>query len=172
MVKINPQVEAQNQEDSLISSSSLPDFEDIEKEYQEYIASLGKETPAAKKRGRRAVTQAEPEEEITPNLEQQFTAEQLEDFVCLPLDSWFVRIDKKVLSKIERKSFSIACARIANKWLPKVTSLWQEEIGLAICLASIFGSRMEIKKPMEKKVDETTKKEVPQADQVQTMRTD
>jgi hypothetical protein len=150
------QVQASEQEASLISSTSLPEFDDIEKEYQEYIASLTPDTvstPIKKTRGRKKadVIQADNEE-----ISEGISPEQLENIVCFPLDSWFIRNDKKRLSNIERKAFAESCSRLANKWLPKIATQWQEEIGFCICMGTIFMSRMNVKNP-EEKVDEREK---------------
>jgi len=155
MTKEIPQ--SQEQEASLISSSSLPVFEDIEKEYQDYLSSITPESQAEPKktRGRKKTEPAiSDNEEIT----EEITPDQLESIVCFPLDSWFVRNDKKRLSNIERKAFSESCSRLANKWLPKITSQWKEEIGFCICIGTIFMARMEVKN-VEEKNDTAKEKE-------------
>ena len=150
-------MQASQQEASLISSSSLPEFDDIEREYQEYIASLTpgtQDAPIKKTRGRKKADAMQSDNE---EISEGISPEQLENIVCFPLDSWFIRNDKKRLSNIERKAFAESCSRLANKWLPKIATQWQEEIGFCICMATIFMTRMNVKNPEEIKSDEKEK---------------
>lgn len=145
-------LESQEQEESLTSSSTLPEFADLDREYAEILAIPDSDQQEEKpKRGRRKKADVEevPELDITPDM--------IESWVSLPLDSWFVRNGKKPLTNLERKAWSQSCSRLLNKWLPNVTSKWQEEIGAAVCLVTIFSIRMEAP---EVKLPEETKEEV------------
>lgn len=146
-------VQAESQEESLISSNSIPEFEDIEREYQAHLAAIGAEEKP-KIRGKKRVI---PSEEITTteiSEDEMLLPEQIEGIVCFPLDTWFARTEKKPLNNIERKAFSISCCRLANKYIPVISSRWKEEIGFAICISTIFFARMEVKsKEPEKKVE-------------------
>lgn len=139
---------------SLISSNTLPSFDDVEAEYQKLIASANTPTPEPKKRGRKkkeetqAPAEAVPDRlEIDPNI--------IKDAVALPLDFLFVRMKRKPLAEIEKKALAGAFGKVAEKYLPIVAGKFQEELALAICLGSIFASRM---KPVEEKKDETVSK--------------
>ncbi len=155
--------EALTAEDSLISSDSLPEFEDLEKEYQESIAQIIAEEEASKTAGEKPKkTRKKKESSIetaSPVLENesiQVNAEDIEDWVCLPLDFYFNRTDKKPLSNIEKKAFSRSTARLLNKYAPAFTNKFGDEIGFLICLTAIFASRMKAPevKPKEKKPKE------------------
>lgn len=146
--------ESNNQEESLISSSTIPTMNDVESQFAELIQmSKEKSSDEGKrkknKKAKATVSQGEESQTSEPSEAapaMQFEADDMEEIVCFPLDAWFVRQDKKRLNNVERRAFSTACARLANKWLPTVSSQWKEEIGFAMCLGTIFMARMEIPK--------------------------
>lgn len=142
-------VQAESQEESLISSNSIPEFEDIEREYQAHLAEIGAEEKPKTRGRKKAVASEEMVLGGIPD-EEMLSPEQIEGIVCFPLDVWFARSEKKPLNNIERKAFSISCCRLANKYIPIISSKWKEEIGFAICLSTIFFARMEAKPKEEK----------------------
>lgn len=137
-------VQAESQEESLISSSSIPEFEDIEREYQAHLAEIGAEEKP-KTRGKKPIKVSEEIASSELSEDEMLLPEQIEGIVCFPLDTWFARTDKKPLNTVERKAFSISCCRLANKYIPVISSKWKEEIGFAICISTIFFARMEVK---------------------------
>lgn len=149
----------------MISSNTLPEFEDLEKEYEAQILAIKEEQKATPKGKRTSAATVETSAAVDTGESIQVAPEDIEDWVCLPLDMYFARADKKKLSRIERLAWSRNCAKLFNKYAPAFTSKWGEEIGACICLTAIFATRMEPpkieepeKKPEPKETKEPEKK--------------
>jgi hypothetical protein len=140
---------------SLISSSTLPEFDDLERMYLEQFEEIEREnqaaTPAPKKRGRKSKDVAGvinssntglQAVDITPDNAPIVQAEDIQDWAALPLDLLFLRMDKKPLGKIEKIAWGRSVAAVINKYAPMAASKYGAEIGLAICAISIFAVRM------------------------------
>jgi hypothetical protein len=156
---------AANTQESLTSSSTLPDFEDLKREYAEQLADIESKNKAEKiSKGARKKETVPKTSSIDTGGSIQIEAEDIEDWVSMPLDIFFSRTGKKTLSGIEKKAWSRSCAKLFNKYAPTFTNKWGEEIGACICLATIFATRIEppeIKKPEEKKPEEKKPEEKP-----------
>jgi hypothetical protein len=167
--------EAAQTKESLISSSTLPEFADIDKEYASLMAEVAAEMqadadkaavntapPEKAKRGRKKTTLAAVTESPIETAQNsiQVEAEVIEDAVCLPLDMIFERSKKEPLKKIERKAFSQALAKVINKYAPLFGNKYAEEIGLAFCAATIFIPRFLVPKEKEKEIATEPKPEM------------
>lgn len=119
----------------LLTSKAIPDFDHLEDEFRKLYAT--EETDKPKKRGKKK-TEIENESPILEGI----TADDIESWVCFPLDALFERTKKKRLSRVERLAWSDSCSKLINKWLPEAAK-WGPEIGAAICLATIVAVRYE-----------------------------
>jgi hypothetical protein len=150
--------QAGNQEASLISSESLPEFDAIEAEYQQMMAELrGSESVKTPRRGKVKLAVSEDVENVPEDATEEITADQIESMLAFPVNAWLISKDKRVLSKIESQAFATATARLVNKWLPVAVTQWKEEIAFVGCCATIYFSRFEIHK---KETMEETKSEM------------
>ncbi len=156
--------------DSLISSSTLPEFADIDRIFEEEIAKIESEEekknaetiPEKKKRGRKKKTDSSSEPPVdsdekgtTENAtEISFDPVIIEELVCLPFDMMFERQEKKKLVKSERKALSEAVAKVANKYVPAAMSRYDAEIQLCVALSMIMIPRMKKEKKFDP-VEET-----------------
>ncbi len=151
-------------EESLISSDTLPEFAELEEQYQKDLAEIQKEEAEKQaaeekpKRGRKKKESSlEPSETSAVDTGEaiQVSPEDIEDWTSFPLDMFFTRSDKKPLNSIERKAWSRACAKLINKYASAVANKWNAEIGAVICLTTILAVRMkapeikEAEKPKE-----------------------
>ena len=164
MKRSQQEPESAKQEASLTSSDSLPEFDEIEAEYQSYLASLQpSEEISAKPRKRQGKSVTFQEESVNNDRVdfEPLTPEAIEDMVCFPVNVWLSAKDKKPLSEIERKAFALSTARLANKWLPRFSGEWKEEIGFCICVSTIVFSRFEFKKPESAKAEVEKARETP-----------
>lgn len=156
--------ESSKEASSLISSDSLPEFEDVEKAYADLIESAKKVELEKKSAGRRKIPEKSSETasasaSISVGEEIQFTAEDLEPIIGIPLDAYFIRNGKDKLSDSEKKNLSIATANLFNKYFPSL-SKWKEESAFVIALGAIVFTRLEFKiepepQPEIKKSDES-----------------
>ena len=148
MRKKSQQPQASQNAQSLTSSSTLPEFEDLERIYMEDFAQLeeekSNEVKPKKIRKTKVAAESIPEnqEGIDTGQSIQVTGEEIEEWTSFPMDLVLQRMDKKPLGKIERKAWARSCAAVINKYAPQVASKYGPEIGLCICLAAIFGTRM------------------------------
>jgi hypothetical protein len=141
--------QSQNEDPSLISSSTLPEFEDLERAYMADSSALREEEkPVGKpKKSRKPKSAVESSGEFKTGIVPepdivQVSADDIEAWASLPIDILLSRMDKKPLGRIEKKAWAQSCAAVINKYAPAMASKYGPEIGLCICLAAIFGTRM------------------------------
>jgi hypothetical protein len=132
----------ESQAEFLVSSNTLPEFDDLNKEWEEILAEEEQQkAKKAKKSGLRQVAKSDKPDSEKETLAQEITATDIEDWVCLPLDIMFSRQEKAKLSRIERLAWSKSCAEMLNKYLPNIAAKFGAEIGFGICLATILAVR-------------------------------
>lgn len=134
----------------LTSSNSLPSFDTIQDQYAELLTDIDlAEKPGKKKKEKGELRKsAIQEDDSTP---EEISPDDIEDVIAFPLNAWFTRVDKPVLSKVERKSLALSMSRLLNKYLPKASSKWKEEFGFLMCAGTIFLMRVEV--PEDKEED-------------------
>ncbi len=136
----------------------------MEKTYADLIESARKieleKKPRARKVSDKNVETSSASTRISDIEEIKFTSDDIEPFIGIPLDAYFLREGKDKLNDSERKNLSIATANLFNKYFPSV-SKWKEECAFIIALGAILLPRIEFKQAPEppiidKKIDEAT----------------
>ena len=157
--------ESANQAPSLTSSDILPEFAEMEREFEAKFAALPEpEKPVKRKR----TSQASPIEsslQVPTDGTIEIDPRDIEGLVCDPLDMIFERGKKKKLSQLERLSLSRNVAAVINKYGATMIDKYGPELGLAVAALTIFGSRYDLiklikpKKIQPEKQPEETKSE-------------